>query len=90
MLNVTVVYSPGATSPIEKYELTLPAGAVVQDAITMTGLLKRYLQLVDAPIGIFSKIVPPHYPLTSGDRIEIYRPLLINPKDARRARAKCG
>jgi putative ubiquitin-RnfH superfamily antitoxin RatB of RatAB toxin-antitoxin module len=39
-------------------------------------------------IGVFGKKVPPEQPLLNGDRVEIYRPLIADPKESRRQRAK--
>lgn len=57
----------------------------VSDAIDKSGLT----DLPDSLIcGIFGEKVKLSQPLIAGDRVEIYRPLLINPKDIRRSRAK--
>lgn len=72
--------------------LTLPAGATVLDAVMQSGLPD---QIPDLPplaghLGIHGIPVPPTQTLADGDRVEIYRPLTIDPKDARRARAVKG
>ena len=59
----------------------LPAGAVVRDALRAAGVQ------ADA-VGIFGKRVRPDTPLTDGDRVEIYRPLALDPKERRRRRAR--
>lgn len=46
------------------------------------------LDLHSAPLGIFGKAVKDDTPLRDGDRIEVYRPLLIDPKEARRKRVQ--
>lgn len=43
---------------------------------------------INEPVGVFGELKAPDYILQDGDRIEFYQPLLIDPKDARRARAK--
>jgi putative ubiquitin-RnfH superfamily antitoxin RatB of RatAB toxin-antitoxin module len=61
----------------------LPAGAVVRDAITASGM--------DADlnaVGVFGKRVAPDTPLADGDRVEIYRPLALDPRERRRQRAR--
>ena len=67
-------------------ELTMAEGSTVRDAVLASGLLPEF----DAerhPVGIFGKKKAPDTPLREGDRVEIYRPLLADPKDARRRRA---
>lgn len=67
----------------------LPEGATVADAIEASGLRDRFPGLEVHPdrVGIFGRTVPLDQVLAAGDRVEIYRPLLIDPKEARRARA---
>lgn len=72
--------------------LTLPEGATVLDAVMQSGLPD---QIPDLPplaghVGLHGIPVPPTQTLADGDRVEIYRPLTIDPKDARRARAVKG
>lgn len=69
--------------------LQLPDGATVDDAIEQSGILRRYPQLVPVggSIGIFGKLCSEDTVLQEGDRIEIYRPLRADPKEARRNRA---
>jgi putative ubiquitin-RnfH superfamily antitoxin RatB of RatAB toxin-antitoxin module len=62
--------------------IELPAGARVGDALAASGLETKN------PVGIFGKRVPLEHPLADGDRVEIYRPLAIDPKEARRRRAR--
>jgi putative ubiquitin-RnfH superfamily antitoxin RatB of RatAB toxin-antitoxin module len=63
--------------------LELPAGALVRDALRASGL-----EIETNAVGIFGKRVAPDAPLADGDRVEIYRPLLIDPKERRRQRAR--
>ena len=69
---------PGAAEVIE---LDLPAGATVRDALAASGLRGDR-------VGIFGKRVSLDTRLADGDRVEIYRPLAIDPKEARRRRAR--
>ena len=68
--------------------LRVCAGTTVEQALAQSGLLARYpaLDLATARVGVFGKIVALDAPLHAGDRVEIYRPLLIEPKEARRRR----
>ena len=64
--------------------LTLPAGATVEQAIRASGIAGVDLNAV----GIFGRRVPPATRLADGDRVEIYRPLALDPKEQRRRRAR--
>lgn len=60
--------------------LNLPAGATVRDALAASGFEGH-------AVGIFGKRVDLEQRLADGDRVEIYRPLAMDPKEARRQRA---
>jgi putative ubiquitin-RnfH superfamily antitoxin RatB of RatAB toxin-antitoxin module len=86
-IEVEVVYAlPEARAPVR---VTLSAGATVQAALTASGLAQRFPQMMQGPlrVGVFGKLVSLDTPLKSGDRVEIYRPLTVDPKEARRRRA---
>lgn len=70
--------------------LQLPDGATVGDAIVMAGLRERYPGLfpLEGSTGIFGRPCELETLLRDGDRIEITRPLLADPKEARRRRAE--
>ena len=63
--------------------LELPAGATLRDAIAASGFNAE-----NQPVGVFGKRAALDTPLEPGDRVEIYRPLAIDPKEARRRRAR--
>lgn len=69
--------------------MELPAKAVVRDAIEGSGILREHpeLKIEELSVGIFSKKCRLDTQLKQGDRVEIYRPLIIDPKAARRLRA---
>jgi len=69
---------------VDAVALTLPAGATVEQAIRASGLAGVDLDAV----GIFGRRVPPTTRLADGDRVEIYRPLALDPKEQRRRRAR--
>ena len=71
------------------YQLEVPAGTTVCEGIVASGVLQRYPELVpDAlKVGVFGKLATLHTPLRAKDRIEIYRPLLADPKEVRKQRA---
>ena len=86
MLSITVVYAaPGIEAAVE---LKLPATATLADAVAASGLLSR-LALDPAIVtsAIFGQRAAPATPLRTGDRIELTRPLTIDAKAARAARA---
>ena len=87
-INVTVVYAlPESATEIE---LTLPAGATVAEALDRSGLAARHpeVDLARCPVGVFGRRVDRSVTLSDGDRVEIYRSLIAEPKDARRRRAR--
>lgn len=88
-ISVTVVYA----LPHEQVQVavTLPRGSTLQDAVAASGLAARFADISGPAVcfGIFGKLekAPASRILQSGERVEIYRSLLIDPKEARKARA---
>jgi hypothetical protein len=81
VLKVEVVYAlPGREDSIV---VAVPAGATVREVLEKSGLTS----LARHKVGIFGKVVREDAPVADGDRVEIYRPLAVDPKEARRARA---
>jgi len=72
--------------------LNVPVGTTAEQAVQRSGLLTRYpdLDLSASKLGIFAKVVPPQRELREGDRVEIYRPLIADPKAVRQKRAEEG
>jgi putative ubiquitin-RnfH superfamily antitoxin RatB of RatAB toxin-antitoxin module len=70
--------------------LELPAGATLQQAIEASGVLQRYPQidLSTQKVGVFGKLKPLDTVLSDHDRVEIYRPLLVDPKVSRQRRVE--
>lgn len=70
--------------------LDLEEGVTVGQAIERSGILQRYphVELILGRVGIFGKVVDLGTRLRDGDRVEIYRPLEADPKEARRRRVK--
>lgn len=68
------------------------AGATVESAIRQSGILKSFpeIDLEKNKVGIFSKICKKDQLLRENDRIEIYRPLIADPKQVRKQRAAEG
>ena len=69
--------------------INVPFGSTVRDGIVESGLLSKFndLKLEHLKVGIFSKLADLNTRLKDGDRIEIYRPLVLSPVMARRFRA---
>ena len=69
--------------------VTVEAGATIEQAIRQSGILEHFpdIDLNRNPVGIFGQLCALDTPLHAGDRIEIYRPLVVDPKEARRRRA---
>lgn len=88
MPRVEVVYCP-RPGQVDTVTLQLPAGAVLADALQASGLLQRHgLRLEGLTAGIWSRARPHDSLLREDDRVEIYRPLTVDPKEARRLRYK--
>lgn len=67
-------------------------GASLRSAIERSGLLERFpeIDLDKAKLGIFGKLSKADAPLRAKDRVEIYRPLIADPKEVRKKRAAEG
>lgn len=87
MVNVEVAYAKPEEQAI--VTLAMPEGATVEAAIKASGLLDRFPEIDASELkaGIFGEACKLDQPVKEADRIEIYRPLIHDPKDARRQRA---
>lgn len=76
----------------ELLSLELEAGATVADAIARSDVAALFPEhdLGRLPVGIWGRVVERDQPLEDGDRVEIYRPLAIDPREQRRALAAQG
>jgi putative ubiquitin-RnfH superfamily antitoxin RatB of RatAB toxin-antitoxin module len=86
-LSVEVVYAlPEGEDAVR---LELAPGATALDAVRASGLLERHpeIDLARQRIGIYGRVVDPQALLRDADRVELYRPLMVEPKEARRRRA---
>jgi len=70
----------------------LPAGGTIEQAIEQSGVLSEFpeIDLSQNKVGIFGKLSKKTAELKPGDRVEIYRPLLADPKEVRRRREAEG
>ncbi|MDX9995303.1 MAG: RnfH family protein [Rhodocyclaceae bacterium] len=89
-IKIEVVYAQAERQ--EVVPLTLPAGATVLQAVEASGLPMKYpeIDLAKGKFGIYSKLARPDVVLRDRDRVEIYRPLIADPKEVRKQRAAEG
>ena len=89
-LNIEVVYALPKEQKL--FKVVVPQGATVIDAINLSGVLNQHPE-IDFEInklGIYGKLSKADALLRDKDRVEIYRPLLADPKEIRRRRAAEG
>ena len=86
-MKVEVVYALPERQALAS--VRLEEGATVADALSAVAGMAPFssLDLARVPVGVFGESVGREAKLHEGDRVEIYRPLLVDPKDARRRRA---
>jgi hypothetical protein len=86
-IKVEVAYATPETQRI--VEVLVPEGSTIEAVIDRSGVLEIFpeIDLMKQPVGIFSQKKKLSDLVSEGDRIEIYRPLVIDPKEARRRRA---
>lgn len=89
-LNIDVVYAKPERQ--EVVNLKLAPGSTLKQAVEVSGLLQRYpeLDLDKLKLGVFGKLSKPDALLRDRDRVEIYRPLIADPKEVRKKRAEEG
>ena len=88
LLSIEVCYARADAQTL--IALTLPAGATVRDAIGASEIAAKHPEIdpATAKVGIFGKPATLDTPLTDHDRVEIYRPLIVDPKVARQRRVE--
>lgn len=87
MVPVELVYIPYQGS-IVHFRMQVKEGTTVEDVVNQSGILALHPEVSELSIGIFSKRVDKNKVVKAGDRIEIYRELLIDPMEKRRQRAR--
>ena len=87
-ISVAVACSPSPGVAVE-VEVRMRPGATAGDALRESGLLERFAHcgLEQQALGIWGRPCLPETPLRAGDRVELHRPLAMDPKEARRLRA---
>ena len=87
-MNIRITFAFAMRERQIEAAVELPAGTTLQQALVICA--DKIAALLNADrtvsIGVWGKTRPPHYVLREGDRIEWYRPLRADPKQARRAR----
>jgi hypothetical protein len=83
-MNIGVCYAEADRQLWMRMEI--PDGSSVKEAIERSGILKRFpeIDLETQKVGIYGKLVKLDAPIKEGDRIEIYRPIVADPKTVRR------
>ena len=85
-IHVEVAYCP-RPGEVDAVSLTLHEGATLADALQASGLLQRHaLPPEGLRTGVWGKLREPSSLLRERDRVEVYRPLTVDPKEARRQR----
>lgn len=86
-MHVEVVYA--LPEKQHRVHLEIEAPATVADALNAVARIAPFdtLPLESADVGVYGRLVSRDAPLSPGDRVEIYRPLLADPREARRRRA---
>jgi uncharacterized protein len=87
LIEIEVAYA----KPEEQVIVTIkvPQGRTIAQAVEESGLLARFPEIShsDLKLGIFGVVCKSEQAVKQGDRIEVYRPLIHDPKEARRQRA---
>ena len=88
MITLEIAY---ATPSIQKIILiTIRAGSTIAEAIEHSSILQDFpeINLTQQAVGIFGEVKSLTTEVHAGDRVEIYRPLLLDPKEQRRLKAR--
>ena len=89
MADIEIEVAYGTAEKQRLYRFRLPPNATARQAALAAPVLADFPEAAPAtaPLGIFGKAVKDEHILRDGDRVEIYRPLQADPKEARRRRA---
>jgi hypothetical protein len=89
-IDIEVVYALPTKQTLLKQQVA--AGTTVLEAVRTSGILEKHpeIDIATTKLGIFGKLVKPDTVVREMDRIEIYRPLIADPKEVRRKRAEEG
>ena len=86
-LNIEVAYAEPGKQSLLAFQVA--CGTTARQAVLQSALVTEFphVDFAAAPIGIFGKKVKDSAPLREGDRVEVYRALIIDPKENRRRKA---
>jgi putative ubiquitin-RnfH superfamily antitoxin RatB of RatAB toxin-antitoxin module len=92
MDNITVEITYALPEQQTLLTFTIPDNSTIKDGIVQSGILQKHpeLNVDDMLVGIFGKKAPMEQTLRDKDRIEIYRPLIADPKEVRKRKAAEG
>ena len=94
-INIEVAYAMPESQVL--LDITVPLGTTAMQAVEQSGMLQQFpeIDLATSKLGIFARVLgtqgtpePKMYEVREGDRVEIYRPLILDPKEIRRRRAE--
>ena len=90
ILHIEVTYAKPDRQDVVR--LRVPEGSTIQHAIEASGLTQRYpeIDLAKTKVGIYGKLSRMDTVVRERDRVEIYRPLIADPKEVRKQRAAEG
>lgn len=86
-MEIEVAYATPQKQALIRVEA--PEGCTVAEALELSGIRERFpqIQIKAGQVGVFSQKVALDHRLRPGDRVEIYRPLIADPKEMRKQRA---
>ncbi|MBI0407432.1 MAG: RnfH family protein [Nitrosospira sp.] len=87
-IDIEVIYASPLTQTL--YQLKVPVGTTAEEAVKISGISEIFpeINLLINKLGIFGRLIDPKITLLDHDRVEVYRPLIANPKERRRKRAE--
>jgi len=88
LVPIEVVYALPHRAIVKAFGLKPPATVADALALAVADPAFRGIEFAQAAVGVFGTLARPEQILRAGDRVEIYRPITVDPKAARRARAK--
>ena len=85
--SVVVIHCP-RPGEVDEVTVRVAQGTTLREAVARSGLAARHPTVDLARAGVWGRVRPPGTALRDGDRVELYRPLQVDPKEARRLRAR--
>ncbi len=87
MVKIELIYVPKDGTTLQ-VKMDIKQGATVAEALSKSGVYDLYPETKGLAVGIYARQVSLDTVLKEGDRVEIYRPLVLDPKEKRRQRAR--